>query len=206
MTTTFIISETKLRDFTDLNNNVDSLFLKNAVRIGQDIEIQRILGTKLYKRILSDIDASTLTGNYATLVNDYVVDALLFWAYYYALEDIYVRPRNNGVLRATGGENSESVDLNLFNVKRQSAKNKAEWYSEKLSEYLIENTNTFPELNESTKLYEDIPDYSVQYSSPFQFRSKGYGSHIREAMEAGLGLSDSRYPFLPPPQYRKKIK
>ena len=206
MTTTFIISETKLRDFTDLNNNVDSLFLKNAVRVAQDLEIQRITGSKLYRKILSDIDAGTLTGVYATLVNDYIVDALLYWAYYYALEDLYIRPRNNGVLRATGGENSEGVDLNIFNVKRQSQKNKAEWYSEKLSEYLIENTNTFPELNESTKLYEDIPDYSVQYSSPFQFRGQGYGAHLREAMEIGLPLSDSRYPYLPPPQYNKKIK
>ena len=206
MTDTFIISETKLRNFSDINNNVDSLFLKNAVRIGQDLEIQRILGTKLYNKILSDIDASTLTGVYKTLVDDYVQNALLFWAYYYALEDIYIRPRNNGVLRATGGENSESVDLNVYNIKRQSQKNKAEWYSEKLSEYLIEKgSSVFPELGQSVELYEDIPDFSVQYSSPFQFRYSGYGAHLDEAIRIGLPLSDSRYPYLPPPS-AKNIK
>ena len=51
MTDVFIISEENLRQFTDINNNVDSKLLKNAVREAQDIEIQRILGTKLYDKI-----------------------------------------------------------------------------------------------------------------------------------------------------------
>ena len=55
MTDVFIISEENLRQFTDINNNVDSKLLKNAVREAQDIEIQRILGTKLYDKILDDI-------------------------------------------------------------------------------------------------------------------------------------------------------
>ena len=64
MTNTLIISEAKLRQFTDLNDSVDTELLKNAVRTAQDITIQRVLGTKLYQKILSDIDASTLTGVY----------------------------------------------------------------------------------------------------------------------------------------------
>jgi hypothetical protein len=43
MTDVFIISEENLRQFTDINNNVDSKLLKNAVREAQDIEIQRII-------------------------------------------------------------------------------------------------------------------------------------------------------------------
>ena len=63
MTNTLIISEAKLRQFTDLNDSVDTELLRNAVRTAQDITIQRVLGTKLYQKILSDIDADTLTGN-----------------------------------------------------------------------------------------------------------------------------------------------
>ncbi|MGY8867225.1 MAG: hypothetical protein ACKVJK_16635, partial [Methylophagaceae bacterium] len=57
MTNTLIISEAKLRQFTDLNDYVDTELLKNAVRTAQDIAIQRVLGTKLYKSILAQIDA-----------------------------------------------------------------------------------------------------------------------------------------------------
>ena len=70
MTTTFIISEAKLRQFTDINDNLDTELIKNAVREAQDISLQRIIGTKLYNKILSDIDGSGLTGDYKTLVDD----------------------------------------------------------------------------------------------------------------------------------------
>ena len=165
-----------------------------------------MLGTKLYQKILSDIDASTLSGVYKTLVDDYVQNALLYWAYYYALDAIYLRPRNNGVLRATGGENSEGVDFQLYNVKRQNVKNKAEWYGEKLVEYLIaQGTTVFPELGESVELYEQIPDFSLQYQSPIVFRNGGTrGFHLEEAIRAGIPLSDSRFSYLPPPNPRTR--
>jgi hypothetical protein len=37
MTTTLIISEEKLREFTDINDNLDTKLIKNAVREAQDI-------------------------------------------------------------------------------------------------------------------------------------------------------------------------
>ena len=45
-------------------------------------------------------------------------------------EDIYVRPRNNGLLSPTGGENSEKVDGTWYNRKRQSVENKKQFYEE----------------------------------------------------------------------------
>lgn len=148
MTTTFIISEAKLRQFTDLNDSVDTALIKNAVREAQDISLQRILGTQLYNSILSQIDAGPVwtTSAYETLVNDYIQDFLLYAAYYYALEAIYIRPRNNGLLTPTGGENSIEVDRSVYNVKRQSADNKMQFYADRLSSYLAGNQPLFPNI------------------------------------------------------------
>jgi len=198
MTTTFIISEEKLRFFTDLNDSVDSSLIKNAVREAQDISLQRIIGTPLYKSILNKIDTSTLTGNYQTLVDDYIQDFLLYAAYYEALEAIYIRPRNNGLLTPTGGENSIETDRSLFNVKRQNALNKMEFYADKLSAYLAEEQTLFPELNESNKLYEQWPDYGSQFRSPIVFgRNARVGAHYQQAKEAGLRITDSKYKQYP---------
>jgi len=203
MTDTFIISEAKLRQFTDLNNNVSTELLRNAVREAQDINIQRLLGTVLYEKILDDIAADTLTGAYKTLVDDYIQNALLYAAYYEALEAIYIRPRNNGLLSPTGGENSEKVDGTWYDRKRESVKNKFEWYAEKLVNYLIENTNVFPELNENDKLYEQYPDYGSQFRSPIIMRYGVRGYHWKQAEKAGLPITDSRYPQFPPPGWNK---
>jgi hypothetical protein len=120
MTTVQLISEAKIRQFTDINDNLDSSLLVNAIREAQDIELQRILGTILYQKLLSDVQSNTLTGNYQTLVDDYVQNFLLYQVYYYALEYIYFRPRNNGLLIPQGGENSNTVDFNAYNFKRNS--------------------------------------------------------------------------------------
>lgn len=197
MTSTFIISEAKLRQFTDINDNLDTAFIKNAIREAQDIYLQRIIGTVLYQKILSDIDSSSLTGVYQTLVDDYIQDFLLYAAYYESLEAIYIRPRNNGLLNATGGDNSQSVDKTLFDTKRQSVNNKMQYYAERLTNYIIEKQGTYPELNENNFLYQQYPDYGNKYRSPIVFKYQNRGTHYQEAREAGLRITDSRYPQFP---------
>lgn len=194
MTTTFILSEAKFREFTDVNDNLDTALIKNALREAQDIHLQRIIGTKLYQSILDKIDSSSLTGIYKTLVDDYIQNFLLYATYYESLEVIYMRARNNGLIIPTGGDNSIEVDRSLYNVKRQSTENKMEFYAEKLANYIAEEEAQFPELNSNTKLYEQPADYSVQYRSPIVFSYKAKrGAHYKEAKEAGLRITDSRY-------------
>lgn len=195
MTTTFLISEAKLREYTDVDNNVDTALIKNGIRESQDIELQRLLGTLLYDKLLSDVDAGTLTGNYQTLVDDYVQDFLIYAAYWYILDSIYLRSRNNGLLTPNGGENSDSVDRTLYNVKRQSVKNKMEYYADGLKDYLIEEEALFPELTQNTKLYQNSPDYTDQYGSPFVFRRNGYAE---EAERRGMTIFDRSRRQYPP--------
>ena len=197
MTDVFIISEENLRQFTDINNNVDSELLKNAVRESQDIEIQRILGTKLYEAILDKIRTNTLTGIYEVLVLKWVQNALLYAAYYYALEDIYLRPRNNGLLIPTGGENSEKADGTWYNRKRQSVQNKKQFYEERLTNYLIQKQGLYPELNANVELQQMYPDFGVQYKSPIVMKRNGRGYHANQARQCGLPIYDSRYPQFP---------
>ncbi len=196
MTNTFILSEAKFRQFTDVNDMLDTALIKNCIREAQDIHLQRIIGTKLYNSILSQIDAGPIwtSSAYETLVNDYIQDFLLYAAYYETLETIYIRPRNNGLLTPTGGENSIEVDRSLFNVKRQSVENKQEFYAEKLSQYISENENTFPELSENNKAYEQNPDYSTQYRSPVVFnRNVKQAGSYKWAKAAGLRVTNSAF-------------
>ena len=195
MTTTFLVSEAKIREYTDLDNNVDTALIKNGIREASDIELQRLLGTLLYDKLLSDVDAGTLTGNYQTLVDNYVQDFLIYAAYWYILDSIYLRSRNNGLLTPNGGENSDSVDRTLYNVKRQSVKNKMEYYAEGLKDYLIEEEALFPELTQNTKLYQNSPDYTDQYGSPFVFRRNGYAE---EAERRGMSIFDRSRRQYPP--------
>lgn len=197
MTTVQLISEAKIREFTDMNNNVDSKLIVNAIRESQDIDLQRLLGTLLYDKILSDVQSNTLTGAYQSLVDDYIQNFLLYATYYYTLEYIYMRPRNNGLLTPTGGDNSESVDRSMYNVKRQSVQNKREFYAEKLTDYLIENQNTYPEISQNVLLYQQVADFGEQYKSPIVMKYNTYSSHLKNLLKMGFKVYDQRYPYLP---------
>ena len=80
MQNTLLISEAKLKRFTDINNALDVDLISSVIREAQIVHITRLLGTKLYDKIISDVDNDTLTGNYKTLVDDYIQDALLYWS------------------------------------------------------------------------------------------------------------------------------
>ena len=192
MQNTLIISEAKLKAFTDINNNLDPDLIKSTIREAQIVHITRLLGTKLYDKIISDIQSDSLTGNYKTLVDDYVQDALIYWSYYESLESIYLRPRNNGLLQPQGGDNSLSVDMLMYDKKRQSVKNKAEYFSERLVDFLCYNSSTFPEYG--TEQNEDIfPDRDTQFKSPIVFRNT-----IRDDIEKmGIKITNSKYGYLP---------
>lgn len=191
MTTTLFISENKLKNFSDLNNGLDPDLLKNAVREGQDIHIQRMLGNKLYLEMIDRVNNSNVTGNYLILMG-YIQDALLYWAYYEALESIWLRPRNNGLLIPQGGAEATAADTAIYDKKRQSVRNKAEWYGERMVGYLIDNETLFPEFGTETGM-EIVPDQSSQFKSPFVTRS-GY---VDQMQKLGVKVVDSRYKYLP---------
>ena len=198
MTTTLFISEAQFRAYTDVNDSLDTALIKNAVRESQDIGLQAIIGTLLYEKLIDlintgDIDSPSFS-SYRTLLVDYIQDYLLYSTYWYSLDAIYLRPRNNGLLKPNGGENSDPVERDLYNMKRQTVQNKMEYYANRLTAYIIENQTTFPELNQANKLYEQWPNYDVKYKAPFAFSRTAKASI---ANEVGLPVYDSRYPQYP---------
>ena len=194
MTNVFLISEQKVREFTSLNNSVDTALIKNCIRTAQDINLQSTIGTVLYEKLLNDVSNGTLSGDYKTLVDNYIQDFLLYAAYYEILEEVYLRPRNNGLLKPTGGENSIDVDLETYNVKRQSVENKIAYYNDRLTNYILEEDGRFPELNQADKLYEQDPDYTDKYRNPFVMARSKYAEY---AAKMGLKLYDRRYKQYP---------
>ena len=114
MTDTLLLSWTKLKQYSDINDSVDPELLKNNIRTAQDIELQRIIGTVLYDKVLTLVSSNEIddaaNAVYKTLLDDYIQNMLLYAAYYETLESIFIRPRNNGLLTPQGGENSINVD------------------------------------------------------------------------------------------------
>lgn len=198
MYTTLLISETKVRSFSDINNAVDSDLIRNNIIQAQNYYVQQNIGTLLYQKLMDLVDAGTMNdaanANYKTILEDYIQDYLLYATYYETLESIFIRPRNNGLLTPQGGSESSSVDLTLYNAKRQSIQTKMNYYNERLTEYIIEENSLFPELTASNKLYEQNPDYTNKYKNPFVPRRDQRVDMMRKA---GIPVYNSTYKQYP---------
>jgi len=194
MTNTFLISEAVLRNYTDINTSVDSALIKNAIRESQDISLQAIIGTLLYEKLLDLVDSGDIStpsnSNYKGLLDNYIQDFLIYSAYWYSLDAVYLRSRNNGLVRPTGGDNADGVERELYNLKRQSVENKKQYYAQRLTDYIIEEESLFPELTQSNKLYEQNPNYNGKYGSPFVFQRDAFA---QEALNRGIPVSNRRY-------------
>ena len=99
MAKVLFIQAKDIKEFTASSGSVDVDKILPHLYKSQTIEVQRLLGTKLYDKLISDITAGTLTGNYQTLVETYIKPILIHYAMMYALPYLSVTISNGGVYR-----------------------------------------------------------------------------------------------------------
>jgi hypothetical protein len=179
-----LISETKLKAFTNINKNVDMDVLKAEVQIAQDIDLQTILGTLFYQHLLNQVSATGNTFNAAekTLVDDYVQPYLIQTAYFNAIPQIMYRTMNNGITSGTM-ENASAVDIETMKYLRSIQKQRADFYSQRLLDYLLmgRGQNLFPQYNTASTIDGMIPDRTQKYNN---------GIFLRHVTRKGWNMQD----------------
>ncbi|QDP52962.1 MAG: hypothetical protein Tp165SUR256671_43 [Prokaryotic dsDNA virus sp.] len=170
------ISENKLKDSTSMGGNIDAEFYLPYMKVAQKKYIETKLGTDLFESLQTKISGGNLTGNYKTLVDDYIQDSLVHWSLYECLPFLRVRIANNGIGVKTS-ENLESLSQEDMNTLREEIRNTAEFYTERMIEYLRHNNANFPEY--STSSGADVqPDTNAFYSGMNLEREKIRGGEI----------------------------
>jgi len=149
MATALFITRSDLVRNTFLSGNVDTDKFIQFIKIAQEVHVQQYLGTKLYEKIGNDIIGDTLTGNYETLVNEYVQPMLIHWAMTEYLPFAAFTASNGGIYKRTveNGETASREDLSFLIEKER---NLAEYYTRRLIDYLAFRNNLFPEYNQNT--------------------------------------------------------
>lgn len=160
-TALFIKREDIVRN-TALGGNVDTDKFIQFIKIAQQIHIQNYLGTKLYDKISADILAGTLSGNYLSLVNDYVQPMLIHFAMMEYMPFAAYTIGNGGVYKHNS-ENSTSVEKGEVDYLVEKSRKTAEYYVQRFVDFMSFHQSDYPEYN--TNVNEDIyPDRDVQRS------------------------------------------
>ncbi len=139
------IDFTYLTDCSIIPKNVDAGLISKFIRQAQDMNLQQALGHDLYFKLMNDFATTdTTTGDYLTLMNDFVKPAQTEWTTYHALPFIHQRITNQSLVK-NGGDNSTPVDLKEMQALREEIRNSAEYYTERIREFILNNQNSFPE-------------------------------------------------------------
>ena len=128
MAQALFINRKDLVKFTAMNGNVDTDSFIQYVKIAQDIHVQNYIGTDLYNKIQADIISSSLTGDYLSLVTDYIKPMLIHWAMVEYLPFAAYTVSNKGVYKHSS-ENSENVSKDEVDFLIEKERNTAQYYT-----------------------------------------------------------------------------
>ena len=154
------LKELKRKSIFDGNIDADKLI--QFVEVAQDTNIQQYLGTALYNRLQADIIANTLSGNYLTLVNDYIKPMLIWYTQSTILPYIMFSITNGGVGKHIS-ENSETATHDDMTYLGHRMNDTAEFYTKRFLDYMCSYSNLYQEYTSSSN--EDMhPDRDVNYT------------------------------------------
>jgi hypothetical protein len=175
-----LISEQKLKDSTAINLNVDVNILLPYVLQAQTLYIEPKLGTQLYEHIKGLIQAGTIgdAGNvaYKTLLDDYISFVLVNYSFYHAIPYLRFKIENGNIYSKTS-ETGTALTTEESQSLREEISNTAQYYTERLIEYIRNNTSDFPEY--STNSGADVnPDKNAYYNSMNLERPNQQGTRL----------------------------
>ena len=138
-----------LKRFTHVNGSVEEAYIQPSVMLAQDKYIQSFLGTDLFTKLKTDIAASSLAGDYITLMNNHVRRVTLWWTMLELIPRMHVRLDNGGlVIRVS--EDSQPITKGDLNRELDLARQNAQFYTDRMIDYLCENSSLFPEYSSNS--------------------------------------------------------
>jgi hypothetical protein len=168
MANVLLISETKLKSFTNINKNVDMDLLKAEIKVAQDIDLQTALGTKFYNHLCNQVTSSgnTFNANELTLVNDYIAPFLIHAAYHTAIPHIHYRTMNRGIMEGEA-ESARGVDIETMKYLRNVQRQRADFYQQRMLDWLMTGAgqNLFPDWNNTSSYDGMVPDKTAKYNA-----------------------------------------
>jgi hypothetical protein len=201
MANVLLVSENKLKAFTNTNRNVDMDTIRAEIGIAQDIQLQPLLGTKFYDELLSKVSATgnTFTAHELTLVNEYISPYLIQVSYYEMIPHLHYRTMNRGIVKGDM-ESATGVDIETMKYLRTIQKQRSDFYMMRLQDYLIigYGQGQFPAYLNQNSRDGMLPDKSDKYNSPiFLNHTSRYGYSLAQTMR-NLEVYSDRAHYDPP--------
>jgi hypothetical protein len=155
-----------LKQRTHIHGNIDEKLLYADIKVAQDMYILPLLGSALFNKLQADVSAGTISGNYKTLLDNYLVDCLVWYALAESPETMSYQLTNKGVVRKQG-DNTQLPTMAEIVSLADTYRKRAEFYAHRCRLYLEQNApQMFAEYLNPGNGIDDKRPVRVQYTSP----------------------------------------
>jgi hypothetical protein len=149
---TLYISATRIKKDTALGGSVDDNIIMPYILLAQDMFILPVLGTDLDNSLKTHIKNGTLgdNANNKILVETYIQPALVQFAFAELAPFLRLRFVNNAIVIMGATDQSDSASYDDIKPLMDRAKDAAEFYRQRLIDYIQNNTSLFPDYSTNT--------------------------------------------------------
>lgn len=165
-TITYLVLPSVVKERMSIHENVDDKLIYPEIKAAQDLYILPLLGSNLFNKIIADIAANTLSGNYKILMDNYLIDCICNYAMAEISSSINNQIWNKGVSQKTVDNATQPSMAELYDIRARYV-NRAEHYSKVCRMYLLQNSpSKFPEYNTFVAGIDVIAPDRTSYSCP----------------------------------------
>lgn len=138
-----LLSESQLKQYTSVNENLDMNFFRNQIWYCEWKFIDPLLGTDLYQEIVLQHSANTLTSLNQTLYENYIVPCLCNYVLSESIDIIHNRIDNVG-MHNRSDTNMTPADREDRESSKIQYRNQAALFADKMTKYLFQNADSYP--------------------------------------------------------------
>jgi hypothetical protein len=154
------INDVILKERSSIHDDIDPKLIYPSIKVMQDMYIEPILGSNLYQKIQAIIESGDINlpafSAYKNLLDNYIIDTLLFYTLADLAFNLSYQFWNKGVVRKQG-DNTELPSLSDITDIENKNKIKGEWYANRLRLHLIDRHATlYPEYYVSANKLDDV--------------------------------------------------
>jgi hypothetical protein len=167
MASVLLVSETKLKAFSNIHQNVDVSLLSTNIKIAQDLHLQNLIGTRFLNDIYDQVRTNTLTLVNKELLDEWISPYLIWASVFEATPEIFMRQMNKTVV-VGDTEQGKAITVKEMAYLRDIYQSRFNFYQQRLQDELRNRPNLYP-LYYSYSSTDGMPPRRETYFSNIHF-------------------------------------
>lgn len=171
MAQSLFISEDYVKSNSRIDENVDIKLIEPTIAEMQDVYLLQYLGSSLFNDLDTKIATSTTNAAEDTLIKDLIAPMLLKFVTMELTNVLLFRYSNKNV-STKSSDNAQPINDNNYTKLISYQKDRAEYYGQRLIDYLCGNASTYPAYCSTSNSW-DVQPLSNSYTCGFYLGGTG---------------------------------